>query len=274
MTTRLQTATPSYCHVQHRFFCGLLIAALVSLCLLCQTSFRVEQTTKRQRGIAISSKTFITVTLPKISVLEIMNNDTLAGDDDSMDKEQKPLTRASKKSALTSKSSSHQSATAPSTQMKARSESSHHYEQSHEFPLLETLVLPRNATSDQFSRTPTTTHPSDEHFIIGNVQILLDFAILGHAKTATSFLMKWFSTHPELQIPTDEVCDLVDHRPADLVRKLYLELPHNTPNATYQRGFKCPGHFSRTSLEYFQDYFPETRLIVGVRHPGEFKDEL
>ena len=51
--------------------------------------------------------------------------------------------------------------------------------------------------------------------------------------------------------------------PAELARKLYEELPEGN----YQRGFKCPGHFSRRSMRYFRQYFSKTKLIVGLRHP-------
>jgi hypothetical protein len=100
--------------------------------------------------------------------------------------------------------------------------------------------------------------------ITGDVRPLLDFAILGHAKCATSFLMQWLAVHPEVQIWKEEVCDLYDRQPAGLVSRLYKELAEG---GQYNRGFKCPGHFSRRSLSYFQKYFPRTHLIVGLRHP-------
>jgi len=97
----------------------------------------------------------------------------------------------------------------------------------------------------------------------GDVRWLLDFAILGHAKCATSYLMRWLNAHPEVQIWDREVCDLYDLKPAELTRKLYEELPEGN----FQRGFKCPGHFSRRSMQYFRRYFGKTNLIVGLRHP-------
>lgn len=99
--------------------------------------------------------------------------------------------------------------------------------------------------------------------IVGDVRPLLDFAILGHAKCATTFISQWLSSHPSIQIWDYEVCDLYDGRPDKLSRKLYEELPRGD----YQRGFKCPGHFARRSLRYFRRYFSKAHLIVGVRHP-------
>jgi hypothetical protein len=99
--------------------------------------------------------------------------------------------------------------------------------------------------------------------IIGDVRPLLDFAILGHAKCATSFVMKWLYDHPEVKTWDYEVCYLSDYRPAALVKKLYEDLP----KGVYKRGFKCPGHFSRKYIRYFRRYFSRANLIVGLRHP-------
>lgn len=61
-----------------------------------------------------------------------------------------------------------------------------------------------------------------------------------------------------------EICDLNNRQPGTLVRRLYTDLPAGDD---YLRGYKCPGHFSREPLRYFRQYFPKTRLIVGLRHP-------
>lgn len=105
-------------------------------------------------------------------------------------------------------------------------------------------------------------HDGDK--ITGKVDWLLDFAILGHAKCATTFVMNWLRQHEQVQMWDHEVCDLNNRQPASLVRKLYTELPAGD---NYLRGFKCPGHFSREPLRYFRQYFKHTKLIVGLRHP-------
>jgi hypothetical protein len=105
---------------------------------------------------------------------------------------------------------------------------------------------------------------NDKDGIVGDTRPLLDFAILGHAKCATSFLMKWLFVHPEAKIWKFEVCDLYQSKPALLARKLYQDLPEGSE---YQRGFKCPGHLSLRSLLYFRRFFGKTRLVIGVRHP-------
>lgn len=99
--------------------------------------------------------------------------------------------------------------------------------------------------------------------IIGDVRWTLDFAILGFAKCATSFLMRYLKSHPQVQTWDQEVCNIYDQEPAGLVHRLYTELPEGD----YKRGFKCPGHFSRRPMRYFRRYFSKTVLIVGMRHP-------
>lgn len=113
-------------------------------------------------------------------------------------------------------------------------------------------------------RLPLTSLIRDQdRGVTGDVSFLLDWAIIGHAKSATSFIMKWLNKHPEVATWDEEVCDLFDNRPAGLVKRLYDELP----KGNYKRGFKCPGHFSRRSIRYFKRYFHKTKVIVGVRHP-------
>jgi hypothetical protein len=134
-------------------------------------------------------------------------------------------------------------------------------------------TLQSNAPKETHSKRPVIRHdgqpPLDrlvdaDDKITGNVDWLLDFAILGHAKCATSFVMNWLRQHERVQMSDREVCDLNNRRPAALVRQLYQDLP---AGADYLRGFKCPGHFSREPLRYFRQYFPQTKLIVGLRHP-------
>lgn len=103
----------------------------------------------------------------------------------------------------------------------------------------------------------------EEEGINGDVRFMLDFAVLGHAKCATTFVNGWLRQHQEVQIFEEEVCDLNHMKPAALVKKLYKDLPAGD----FQRGYKCPGHFSRRPMRYFRQYFNKTKLVVGVRHP-------
>jgi hypothetical protein len=100
--------------------------------------------------------------------------------------------------------------------------------------------------------------------IIGDVDWLMDYAIVGHSKTATSDVMRWLCKHPEVLGYRNEVRSLYHRRPDELVELLY-KLP---PGRNMKRGYKHPLDivFNYTT-DYFREYWPSTRLIVGVRHP-------
>lgn len=100
--------------------------------------------------------------------------------------------------------------------------------------------------------------------IIGDVDWLMDYAIVGHSKTATSDIMRWLCKHPEVLGYRNEVRSLYHRRPDELVELLY-----NLPaGRNMKRGYKHPLDivFNYTT-DYFREYWPSTRLIVGVRHP-------
>ena len=104
--------------------------------------------------------------------------------------------------------------------------------------------------------------------IIGDVQFLLDFAIVGFGKAGTSTMMDWLAAHPSVAMFAKEVYDLVHQRPAQLVQSLYEDLPAGDQ---YLRGYKNPLEISQPHvLEYYRTYWPKTKLICGLRHPGEF----
>ncbi|KAL7581390.1 hypothetical protein ACA910_021980 [Epithemia clementina (nom. ined.)] len=99
--------------------------------------------------------------------------------------------------------------------------------------------------------------------IVGDVSHLLDFAILGFSKTATSYLKDWLRQQTShISISSLEVCYLNKKQGSNLIHHLV-----DTLDETKLRGFKCPSHFTRPSLEWYRQYFPRTKLIVGLRHP-------
>jgi len=114
-------------------------------------------------------------------------------------------------------------------------------------------------------RPPLSSLIADkEANVTGDVQFLLDFAIIGHPKTATSFQLEWFASHPEIQAYTYEIHSLQHGKPALLVSQLY-ELP---AGSKYKRGYKAPRDVKHVeALESLHKYWPDTRLVVGLRHP-------
>ena len=100
--------------------------------------------------------------------------------------------------------------------------------------------------------------------IKANVQFLLDFAIVGHPKTATTFTLGWLDSHREVQVYNYELHSLQRGNPAELVRQLYA-LPEGSQ---YKRGYKAPRDIMNPKvLRAFSKHWPKTKLLVGVRHP-------
>lgn len=126
-----------------------------------------------------------------------------------------------------------------------------------------------------------------EENITGNVQFLLDFAIIGHAKCGTTTFLKWMKDHAaEALVLGDESYELRRGLPARLVHRLYNLQPsvattskktndsftsvhnHDRTTLTFRRGYKSPSEIQdQRSLRYIRTYFPKTKLIVGIRHP-------
>jgi hypothetical protein len=100
--------------------------------------------------------------------------------------------------------------------------------------------------------------------IVGDVQFLLDFAVVGYPKTATTTMLQWLSSQTEILMYDHEIYYLTEGEPADMVRALYA-LPDGDQ---YKRGYKAPRDiYVPRAIESFQKYFAKTKLIVGIRHP-------
>lgn len=97
------------------------------------------------------------------------------------------------------------------------------------------------------------------------VENLLDFAIIGHPKTATSFTMEWLSSQPEILMYTHELHSLQSNNSAEFVQLMY-DLPQGNQ---FKRGYKAPRDIANIkALDLLAEYWPKANLIVGLRHPG------
>lgn len=98
-----------------------------------------------------------------------------------------------------------------------------------------------------------------------DVDFMLDFAIVGHPKCATTFFMAYLASQQEIAMPAHEIQSMSARRPAEMVATLY-ELDKD--GYGYKRGYKAPRDIvSLKALSTIREYFPTTRLIVGLRHP-------
>lgn len=133
--------------------------------------------------------------------------------------------------------------------------------------------------------------------VTGNVQSLLDFAIVGFGKCGTTALINWLDDHPEINTIPKEALHLSRQRPALMVQKLYqmkvksllqqqetlteshtmntLESTNNSTLIGRIQGFKNPSDIRRPeAMVYLRQHWPQTKLIVTVRHPVQWFQSL
>ncbi|CAB9503647.1 expressed unknown protein [Seminavis robusta] len=107
--------------------------------------------------------------------------------------------------------------------------------------------------------------------LIADPQFLLDFAIIGIEKCGTSTLMKWLGGHSEVQCFQQEEPSLFMNQPGVLAKRLYKVFP----GEQFKRGYKNPiDLFQPCVLRNFQEVFPETKLILTIRHPVRYFESL
>ena len=125
------------------------------------------------------------------------------------------------------------------------------------FPPLESLVDLRGEDND-------SVKPG------ANLRFLLDFAIVGFAKTGSTTLSRYLRALG-VSMLSEECCYLVVDKTAKLTRLVYQELSHDTSERRMPRGLKCPQDLSSDlSLPNYERFFPNTKLIVGIRSPLSF----
>jgi hypothetical protein len=114
--------------------------------------------------------------------------------------------------------------------------------------------------------------------ITADVSDLLQFAIIGFGKCASTTMRDWLNTHPNVQCYyPHEVLDLMQHDVRQLLSRLYsMPVMTGSKNTTILRGFKSPVDLSirHVMQEYYRKYFYKTKLIVGLRHPVHWFESL
>lgn len=108
---------------------------------------------------------------------------------------------------------------------------------------------------------------------------MLDFAIIGFPKSGTSFLKNYLNSTSETYVYHREFCikkesDLI--RFVEVYHELHLQFQQqqqqssssSRTNQKIQFGLKCPGVLYRShDLTFYKTYFPNTKFIIGLRHP-------
>lgn len=127
---------------------------------------------------------------------------------------------------------------------------------------------------------PLSSLVNDRDQVIGNVQFLLDVAVVGFSRTATTAVKQALSAHPGIQPMGSDHWDLVQDRPATLVRSLYENYARDRKgmnNRTTARlhGSKCSIDLNHAhAINWYRKLFPQTKLIVITRNPVEWFQSL
>jgi hypothetical protein len=138
------------------------------------------------------------------------------------------------------------------------------------------VPLPPSSNEEQLPHQYTHPVPlesilDENNTVIGDPGWLLDFGIIGYGKCGTSTMMIWLLEHPEVQAFGKEMNEFMQGRPGDLIYKLYTDLAPGP----YQRGYKAPQDVTqRHILDYYRQYWPHARLLIGLRHPVSWFESL
>ncbi|GKY93543.1 hypothetical protein MPSEU_000321700 [Mayamaea pseudoterrestris] len=105
--------------------------------------------------------------------------------------------------------------------------------------------------------------------IIGDVQFLLDFAMIGSPYAGASHLAKWLRKHGNVQLLSDK--SLQRKQPSQLVQVLHANLmstAKNNNNNTLRRGYvNTKDVQSAGSAKFVAQHFARTKLVVVLQHP-------
>jgi hypothetical protein len=126
----------------------------------------------------------------------------------------------------------------------------------------------RKSENVAFHLTPSEAH-SGSSVTNENEDAKLDFFVAGFPKCGTTTLLKAFEVHNETSVYPEEECSLAQVFSDDTA---YERLMHNlnkvSSDPNVKRGIKCPfGLSTPAAVERLEMWFPDTKLIFGMRHP-------
>uniref|UniRef100_A0A7S1ZHH5 Sulfotransferase domain-containing protein n=1 Tax=Trieres chinensis TaxID=1514140 RepID=A0A7S1ZHH5_TRICV len=139
-----------------------------------------------------------------------------------------------------------------------------------------------STTKERNSSLVLPSLPPFSHLIAGcdirsDVSWLLDFAVVGMAKSGTTFLMEYLGETDEIYIKQKEMCGLSSNKTTSVVWHFYQHLENKASGQKFdltfdgrrvKTGLKCPKDIgTEDGLRNYAKFFPKTKLIVTLRHP-------
>jgi len=141
-------------------------------------------------------------------------------------------------------------------------------------PLLSAVDRRGHSSSPTSTVTLTEqTHDEEKHLpfdslvkgnqIVGDVDFLLDYAVVGFAKCSTSATINWINSHQEAKVLPGESKDLRLGNPHIFAARLYHYMEPNL-----KMGYKNPGDIKFFhAIEMLGKHWPSTKLLIALRHP-------
>lgn len=131
-----------------------------------------------------------------------------------------------------------------------------------------------NSTSEQLRMNPPDLSEIFDSSIepvgiVGSVDWMLDFAIVGFPQCGTSYLEQWLNSSASIYVDSDEGNGLSDDKPNNFVQHLY-NVVHEYQGMEKIKviGIRNPADLdTEQSLHYYRKYFGTTKMIVMLRHP-------
>ena len=133
-----------------------------------------------------------------------------------------------------------------------------------------TQTLQNGYSSSEQNLPPLDSIIARNGTIIGDISFLLDFAIIAFPKSGTTFMKDYLQSSSETWLFKKEFCikkqdDLLQF--VKIYYKMHVELKQYSYKKTIKFGLKCPGVLYRSDVQIYRQYFPTTKLIIGLRHP-------
>ena len=103
------------------------------------------------------------------------------------------------------------------------------------------------------------------------IDSILQFAILGFAKTSTTHHLRLLGKHPEIHTIPMEDYHVRNGEIQEFVKMLYRIKANHSAGEKTKVGYKDPhGMESATGLVALGRYWPSCRFVVGIRHPVDW----
>jgi Sulfotransferase domain len=105
--------------------------------------------------------------------------------------------------------------------------------------------------------------------IVGSVEWLLDFAIIGFPRCGTTYLEQWLNSSDSIYVDSFDVNGPSNDKPNKVIQHLYnVVQEYRGMEKIKAIGIRNPADLdNEQSLQYYRTFFGSAKLIIMLRHP-------